>query len=44
MRCETCEGDVQFSEGEWRHQADTRCVAVVVQWPDHPPVEDDEAA
>lgn len=44
MRCQTCKGIIQFADGEWRHLGDTKCAAVVVEWPDRPLVEDDEAA
>ncbi len=44
MRCKTCKGAVSFDGGEWRHRADTKCVAVVVEWPDRPLAGDDEAA
>lgn len=44
MRCKTCKGAVKFYEGEWAHLADTKCVAVVVEWPEHAIADEDEAA
>ena len=33
MRCRTCRGDVLFKEGKWKHLRNTKCAAVVVEWP-----------
>lgn len=44
MRCNTCQGAVRFRDGEWVHAVAAKCAAVVVEWPDRPLVDEDEAA
>lgn len=43
MHCETCKGAIRFVEGSWQHVAATKCVAVVVAWPEQPAANPDAA-